>query len=81
MVKNSPSKARDTGLIPGHILHTTGQLSLHTTTREGHAPQLRPSTVKNKSLLKKKKKLRGEVSRGQIINIFPCNAKKLRFIK
>ena len=54
MVKNSPSKAGDTGLIPGHIPHATA-CGLHTTTREGRAPQQRPSTVKNKSLLKKKK--------------------------
>ena len=67
MVKNSPSKAGDMGLIPGHIPHATGQLSLHTTTREGRAPQ--------------KKKNGVEVTRGQIINIFPCHAKKFRFIK
>ena len=67
MVKNSPSKAGDTGLIPGHIPHATA-CGLHTTTREGRAPQQRPSTVKNKSLLKKKKKKKkknwGEKSAG-----------------
>ena len=37
MVKNPPSNARDTGLIPGRgtkIPHAAGQLSLHTTATE-----------------------------------------------
>ena len=42
MVKNLPSNAGDSGLIPGHgtkIPHAAGQLSPHTTTAEP-APEL-----------------------------------------
>ena len=37
MAKNPPTNARDMGSIPGQrtkIIHATGQLNLHTTTRE-----------------------------------------------
>ena len=62
MVKNPPSNAGDAGSIPGggtKIPHATGQLSLHTTTREkpvhsnkeARVTQLRPDTAKKKKLL------------------------------
>ena len=51
VVEDLSSNAGDSGSIPGlgtKIIHATGQLSLHTTAREAHTLQPRPSAAKKK---------------------------------
>ena len=55
MVKNPPSNAGDVGSIPGRgtkIPHTSGQLSLHATTKNPHSQN--KIKRKEKSLAKKR---------------------------
>ena len=56
MVKNPPSNAGDAGLIPGQgtkVPHATGQLSLHTTSREQRSNKPRGSATKKVMTTKK----------------------------